>query len=723
MTFRIHRAIPLLLLGWAVYSFFPAAPAPHTAPVEPFVHPIALAQDQSSCLACHRNVYDIAEQAPELADGRRLFTTLGCIDCHRMDSIAEYEKRKIGPDLRHIISKLSPAFVARWIADPAAFRPSTSMPRIFSPHDDQLLTETAAITAYLYHYAAPLPEAKEDLIPPNLTPNNAHGRLLFRGHGLDDVTAAAAGLPPGLKAGIGCLACHADPSDGPPTTPHFGPDLSVVGQKLLSGSDRASAQQWLYSWLRNPRNYNDKTLMPNLRLTEQEALDLSEYLLNLTKPTGSNPWASPPDQLPNPTPATLALGAKLIIHYGCANCHEIASPAIGQTALDLSDWGDKPLDRLDFARLDSAHHTRRDWLQLHLTDSEVPAANQSYDMPRMPIFHLPPAQAHAIATFVLGNRNWPVDPALARRAMNGQALALAKGRAITTLHNCIGCHQTESNTPLIQQYFASAWISSYAPPPLRGEGSKVQPAWLKEFIAHVTPIRPLPMVRMPTFSLDASDIAALSDYFHAAGEKESRDLRRWIAGNRCNELDTWAIAHGQAAAIDLNPAYSTPAEIAKTQRDIQFKAEFTADLYGADADSPKPTGSHPWALGVQFLHSLQCLDCHAMSPAATPVDPAHAKAPNLDLTARRLQPRWVRAWIQEPDIVQHGTNMPPYFTGLPIYNLDGQPLAAAMKLSPSQAAAFDPFGRAVGEQTQLLIDFLYAAGAQQAAITAGPPLK
>jgi len=112
-----------------------------------------------------------------------------------------------------------------------------------------------------------------------------------------------------------------------------------------------------------------------------------------------------------------------------------------------------------------------------------------------------------------------------------------------------------------------------------------------------------------------------------------------------------------------------------------------------------------FALGEKFLQTMQCLDCHAMSGDGSVADVIHAKAPNLDLAWKRLREPWVRAWIQEPDIVRHGTNMPPYFTGLASGDLRGQPLAEAQKLSPEQAGAVSQFGRTVEQQTRLLMDF------------------
>lgn len=679
--------IVLMGLALTILEVMPPPPAVRqTDPAAAEHSGFAVSGGQTECLACHRAVYDIRDAAPQLYQGRLLFRTLGCIDCHRMDSVADYEKRKIGPDLRHIQSKLSRSFVAHWIVDPASFRSTTAMPRIFSPSNGNAPLEAEAITEYLFEYSTPIVEA----IPPGLTADARRGKLLFEGHGLEDSQALAANLPPGLKAGLGCLACHANPSQTAPLTQHFGPDLSAIGEDLTIGRDSDSARRWLFTWLKNPRHYSDYTLMPNLRLSDQEALDLSEYLMS-QKGRRPSAWKSDVTLI---HAQRLDLGAELITHYGCANCHEIAGPvSLAQTALDLSDWGDKPLEKLDFSRLGPGSHTRRDWLMQHLTDPEIPAANVSYDKPRMPIFHLDERRAEAVTTYVLANRRWQVDPALVTRAMNPEARAIAKGRALTELHNCVGCHQTESNTPAIQEYFKPGWISTYAPPTLRGEGNKVRPEWLSRFLPDIQPIRPLLMVRMPSFTWKPGEVSGLIDYFRAASQRESRELRRW----RQPELTQWALLHGQAAAIDLDPRYSSAKQIAQTHRDIAFKARFTADLCDI-SDSPEAVppviSDGDFARGRLFLRRLQCLDCHLMGGVG------RARAPDLGLTAARLQPRWVRAWVQEPDVVMHGTNMPPYFSGLSAGVASGRPLP------------MEEFGRTVQEQTRLLIDFLYSAGSR-----------
>jgi mono/diheme cytochrome c family protein len=80
----------------------------------------------------------------------------------------------------------------------------------------------------------------------------------------------------------GCIACHQlngkGGDVGPSLTtqvPEF-PQGTWVGDKLRPG--------WIYKWLRNPQSLVPDTLEPNLGLTDQEALDLTAFVLTLKNP-------------------------------------------------------------------------------------------------------------------------------------------------------------------------------------------------------------------------------------------------------------------------------------------------------------------------------------------------------------------------------------------------------------------------------------------------------
>src|SRR4029079_6875804 len=119
----------------------------------------------------------IKEAAPVVYEGRQLFTNLGCVNCHQMDSVPATENRKVGTDLRHVTAKLSPAFINTWIWAPKSFRPSTKMPHFFmlenSSSNEELRRtrqEARAITEYLVRTATPLP-------PKNPVPAGLQGKV------------------------------------------------------------------------------------------------------------------------------------------------------------------------------------------------------------------------------------------------------------------------------------------------------------------------------------------------------------------------------------------------------------------------------------------------------------------------------------------------------------------------------------------------------------------
>jgi mono/diheme cytochrome c family protein len=183
-------------------------------------------------------------------------------------------------------------------------------------------------------------------------------------------------------------------------------------------------------------------------------------------------------------------------------------------------------------------------------------------------------------------------------------------------------------------------------------------------------------------------------------------------------LRKWSLAHKQMTELQYDPAKNTGVgELGRNYRTALFKARFTMELY----DSPYPFVEKAHASvddarmkhGEEFFHQMQCLSCHQIgdpSAAGAVKDP---KGPNLSLVAYRLQRRWTRGWVQEPPVIQVSTKMPQFFSGLPIFKPDGQTWAAAQGLPADQIAFYNAhYGATVQEETNLLLDYLYAAGAK-----------
>ena len=68
---------------------------------------------QASCGVCHRSELP---QTPRLDQGRKLLVTLNCVGCHRLQGIER--PAMVGPNLTNIGTKVSRAWIYKWLRDP-----------------------------------------------------------------------------------------------------------------------------------------------------------------------------------------------------------------------------------------------------------------------------------------------------------------------------------------------------------------------------------------------------------------------------------------------------------------------------------------------------------------------------------------------------------------------------------------------------------------------------
>ena len=80
----------------------------------------------------------------------------------------------------------------------------------------------------------------------------------------------------------GCIACHQVHEQGGDVGPSLTIQVPEFGQGTWVGDKLRG--EWIFAWLKNPQALVPGTLEPNLGLTDQEALDLTAYLLSLKNP-------------------------------------------------------------------------------------------------------------------------------------------------------------------------------------------------------------------------------------------------------------------------------------------------------------------------------------------------------------------------------------------------------------------------------------------------------
>jgi hypothetical protein len=185
-------------------------------------------------------------------------------------------------------------------------------------------------------------------------------------------------------------------------------------------------------------------------------------------------------------------------------------------------------------------------------------------------------------------------------------------------------------------------------------------------------------------------------------------LREWSLPQRSDNM----------RPIELDETKNSPLDLGKSYRRALYKARFTMRLYDSpypfvEGGTPEQISDERYKLGEEFFMQMQCLSCHYLGDPNAPGAVKDPKAPNLSLTAERLQRRWVKHWVQEPPVIQPGTSMPAFFTGLPIFDLRGQTWSEATGRPKEEVEFFNKrYGNTPEKQMSLVLDYLYTAGAR-----------
>ena len=469
------------------------------------------------------------------------------------------DMKKVGPNLKDVRLKLNKNWIPVWLKKPTDFRPTTKMPN-FRLTDHQI----QAISAYIWQSA--LTDS-----PPKQKPGNAdHGKQLFESRG--------------------CLACHSIGEGNQTDGGTFAANLTRVGEKanydyLVRWIHNARERTRPYCPYEKkdigPEDYAKKglpyqfdlqhsqcpndghelqvqnmTVMPSLRLSVEDAQDIASYLMTQKKQEPS----AYTDASFMDDPKLKDEGKKWVRHYGCAGCHEISGMEDeGRIGTDLTVEGSKPIERLDFALFTETAQrggkgaepitdpedrerlpegpAKSDWYNHKGFFEHKLAEPNIYDKGkvktaeealRMPNVHLNKEQIRAITTFLLGSQesslptSYQYKPADTRRDIQ-------EGWWIVTKYNCVGCHQfiPGQNTSLMGMARYKD-VQEQLPPKLLTEGARVDPEWLRRFLANPAlsttdtnrnGVRPYLQVHMPTFSFSDNELRKLVRFFQAMSQQ------------------------------------------------------------------------------------------------------------------------------------------------------------------------------------------------------------
>ncbi len=421
---------------------------------------------QSSCNKCHQDQWNLPH-APVDVVGKKLFWGLGCTGCHNYKGFEDAPK--MGPSLRRVADKVPPEWMIAWIKDPKAFRPKTKMPK--PPLDIDEPGQTEKIAAYILQSSEPF------ALPFGRYPggNAGQGEKLFEQ--------------------VGCLGCHS---------------MGEKGTGLAAALDRIgekTSADWIYNWIQDPKKFNPNARMPNLRLTPQEAADITAYLSKHGEP--------PPEDAELRTslqdPEKAKQGFLLISQYGCYGCHDIKGfENTSKLSVELTAFGKKDPLELDFGDT-KVPRTWDDWTKGKLKDPRMYLTEKTSS--KMPNFGLSEEQIHALTTFLKGSKKEEVPDRFILTKKNPHQKEIDDGRRLVERLNCKGCHLIEGEGRLIEEVVGP----DKAPPNLMGIGARVRPDWMFAFLKDPSRIklRPWIDVRMPTFAFSDDQANTIIRYFSA----------------------------------------------------------------------------------------------------------------------------------------------------------------------------------------------------------------
>ncbi|MGH9895937.1 MAG: c-type cytochrome, partial [bacterium] len=252
--------------------------------------------------------------------------------------------------------------------------------------------------------------------------------------------------------------------------------------------------------------------MPSLRLTDQEALAITAYLMTL----GNRSEAIGGIEERLQDGKNIKRGESLVRKYGCFGCHDIQGmERESRIGVELTTFGSKKLEELFFGNRTEIARSWDDWTFHKLKTPRIYATDRVEQV--MPQFDLADEDIQALRIVLAGFRDRKVPTRY--RADNGHRTAqVVEGRRLMHQYNCIGCHEIESRGGFIRKYYEQN--PGLAPPVLNGEGEKVQSNWLFTFLKEPFPIRPWLQLRMPTFGLADEETHMLVSYFNGLSKVE-----------------------------------------------------------------------------------------------------------------------------------------------------------------------------------------------------------
>ncbi|MCH7731957.1 MAG: c-type cytochrome [Candidatus Marinimicrobia bacterium] len=454
-----------------------------------------------------------------------------------------------------------------------------------------------------------------------------------------------------------CVSCH----NLPGYTPEFVPGLDGIGKK--------TTREWLVRWLKDPREVQPDTKMPDFNLTEKEVQILADFLMTFNRYPEEIQFEPLPDALKEewPDEDLVDLGKTRVREARCISCHLIngkgghLATEIGQIASAVT-----PIWIYNYIRNPKGLHPG------------VP----------MPEYGFTKEEAIAVSAYILTEfRDWDLEEDTTSISHTPAPDFYRQGLKLFNNYNCLGCHELSAEGVGRNMGPDLTYIGSKPQTELEfGEADieETRPSYVYHKIKD--PRQFLPNSRMPDFGFSDSQIRAVTTALLSQRKEEIPDkyivhktnnqeqykpqgefgrIVRKYACFTCHVI----LDSGYLLATDLSLEGSRVNhqwlrdyfKIPYTLRPIltermpnlfmkESEMKFTADYINVvflddDIDSVNIQLDDPETIqqGKKLLHEIYgCHACHQVNGKGGYVGPP------LNETAKRSKPGWIYSWIKNP---------------------------------------------------------------------------
>lgn len=380
--------------------------------------------------------------------GSVLISELRCAACHSGAPDSSLPE-KTAPDLSQVGSRIRPEYLRRFLESPQSAHPGTTMPDLLASKPELERRKIAeALTHFLVAQSKPI-AAKAS----TANPDKESGKSLFHS--------------------VGCVACHG-PQDAdlaetlnrnlPEEDEDEEEDPVLAARKKIKPNavplghvaEKYSLKS-LQAFLFQPLLVRSSGRMPDMKLTEDEAMAIASYLTDEKVES---------DALLVPSASLVTAGKEYFQSLHCAACHTLPNtePSALVGSLQLAD----------------------------LSKGCLSTSRDGSSIKQVPLFSLSAEQRSAIVTALRDKE--PADT---------EQIAIAKN---LTAFRCIDCHVRDgyggvhdAHNGLFKGIELNLGDDGRIPPPLTLVGAKLQPAWMKKVLFDGESVRQYMSTRMPQY--------------------------------------------------------------------------------------------------------------------------------------------------------------------------------------------------------------------------------